>query len=185
MDTLLCSVKIYILNMSFSSTDQSFFFYPWGPNDQLLSWTVEKLFQMISLHPSISLYPHPFPIFTLWLVTEVIQFDLHFEKMGFPAGLDGKESACNAGDVGLIHGWGRSPGEGNDNPLQYSCLENSMDRGAWWAKAHRLQRVRHDWATKHEAGEGRRWKIWMVILSTTVTQVGRLWVEYQGVDIRW
>ena len=52
---------------------------------------------------------------------------------GVPGGSDGKESACNAGDLGLIPGLGRSPGEGNGNPLQYSCLGNSMDRGAWWA----------------------------------------------------
>ena len=52
---------------------------------------------------------------------------------GFPGGLDGKESACNAEDPGSIPGSGRSPGEGNGYPLQYSCLENSMDRGAWWA----------------------------------------------------
>ena len=44
-----------------------------------------------------------------------------------------KEFACNAGNPGLIPGWGRSPGEGNDYPLQYSCLGNSMDRGVWWA----------------------------------------------------
>ena len=48
----------------------------------------------------------------------------------FPCGSDGKESACNAGDPGSIHEPGRSPGEGKGNPLQYSCLENSMDRGA-------------------------------------------------------
>ena len=53
--------------------------------------------------------------------------------MDFPGGLDGKESTCNAGDLDLIPGLGRSPGEGNGNPLQYSCLENSMDRGAWRA----------------------------------------------------
>ena len=53
--------------------------------------------------------------------------------MGFPGGSDGKESACNTGDLGLIPGLGRSPGEGNGNPLQYSCLVSSMDRGAWWA----------------------------------------------------
>ena len=47
--------------------------------------------------------------------------------------LSGKESACQSEDAGLIPGWGRSPGEGNGNPLQYSCLENPMDRGAWWA----------------------------------------------------
>ena len=53
--------------------------------------------------------------------------------MGFPGGPDGKESACSAGDPGLISGLERSCGEGNDNPFQYSCLKNSMDRGAWWA----------------------------------------------------
>ena len=49
----------------------------------------------------------------------------------FPGGSDGKESACNAGNLGSIPGSGRSPGEENGNPLQHSCLENSMDRGAW------------------------------------------------------
>ena len=52
--------------------------------------------------------------------------------MGFPGGSDGKASACIAEDQGLIPGSGRSPGKGNGNPLQYSCLENSMDRGAEW-----------------------------------------------------
>ena len=51
--------------------------------------------------------------------------------MGFLGDSNGKESACNEGDLGLIPGLGRSPGEGNDNPLQFSCLENPMDRGAW------------------------------------------------------
>ena len=51
----------------------------------------------------------------------------------FPGGSEGKESACNAGDPGSIPGSGRSPGEGNGSPLQYSCLENPMDRGAWGA----------------------------------------------------
>ena len=58
------------------------------------------------------------------------------EALGFPGGSNGKESACNAGDLGSIPRWGRSPGEGNGNPLQYSCLENPMDRGAWWATVH-------------------------------------------------
>ena len=53
------------------------------------------------------------------------------ESMGFTGGLDSKESACNAGDLCSIPGSGKSPGEGNGNPLQYSCLENPMDRGAW------------------------------------------------------
>ena len=56
--------------------------------------------------------------------------------VGFPGGSAGKESACNAGDLGSIAGLGRSPEEGNGYPLQYSFLENSMDRGAWQARAH-------------------------------------------------
>ena len=55
---------------------------------------------------------------------------------GLPGGSDGQDSACNAGDPGLIPGSGRSTGERNNNPLQYSFLENSMDRGAWWAIVH-------------------------------------------------
>ena len=50
----------------------------------------------------------------------------------------GKDSACNAGDAGFIPGLGRSPEEGNGNPLQYSCLENPMDRGAWQATVHKV-----------------------------------------------
>ena len=66
-------------------------------------------------------------------------------SLGFPGGSDGKASACNAGDP-----WfnpqvqGRSPGEGNGIPLQYSCLENSMDEGAWQAILHGIQKVGHD-----------------------------------------
>ena len=59
---------------------------------------------------------------------------------GFPDGSAGKESTCNAGDagdLGSVPGLGRSPGVGNGNPLQYSCLENSMDRGTWRATVHR------------------------------------------------
>ena len=54
----------------------------------------------------------------------------------FPDGSEGRASACNVGDPGLTPGSGRSPGEGNGNPLQYPCLENPMDRGAWWATVH-------------------------------------------------
>ena len=58
------------------------------------------------------------------------------DKLGFPDGSDGKESACNAGDPGLLPGSGRSSGEGNGNSLQYSCLGNPMDRRAWWTTVH-------------------------------------------------
>ena len=63
---------------------------------------------------------------------------------GFPGGSDGKESACRAGDLGLIPGPGRSPAEGNGNPLQYSSLENPMDRGAWHATVHGVTKSRYD-----------------------------------------
>ena len=65
---------------------------------------------------------------------------------GSPDGSDSKESACNAGDPGSIPGSERSPGEGNGNPLQYSYLENPMERGAWWV--HGVTRVRHDLVPK-------------------------------------
>ena len=59
-------------------------------------------------------------------------------SLGSPEGSDGEESACNAEDLGSIPGSGRSPGEENGNPLQYSCLENSMDRGALWITVHEV-----------------------------------------------
>ena len=66
---------------------------------------------------------------------------IHIITLGFPGGAEVKASACNVGDLGLIPGLGRSPGEGNGNPLQYSCLENPMDGGGWWAPVHGSQRV--------------------------------------------
>ena len=68
--------------------------------------------------------------------------------MGFPYSSVGKESAFTAGDQGLIPGLGRYPGNGNGNPLQYSCLENPMDRGAWQVTAYGVARIRHDLVTK-------------------------------------
>ena len=62
--------------------------------------------------------------------------------MGFPGSSEVEASACNEGDLGLIPGSGRSPGEGNGNPLQCSCLENPMDGGAWWATVHGVAKSR-------------------------------------------
>ena len=62
--------------------------------------------------------------------------------MDFPGGSEGKASNCNAGDLGSIPGSGRPPGEGNGNPLQYSCLENPIDRDAWWATVHGIAKSR-------------------------------------------
>ena len=63
-------------------------------------------------------------------------------SIGLPGGSEGKASACNAGDQGSIPGLGRSPGEGNGNPLQYSCLENPMYGGAWEATVHGVSKCR-------------------------------------------
>ena len=76
---------------------------------------------LVALTYCLNVMPYPFETY----VTSSLPLP------GFPGGSDGKESACNAGDLGLIPGSGRSPGEGNDYPLQYSCLENSIDRGSW------------------------------------------------------
>ena len=72
---------------------------------------------------------------------------------GFPRGSVAKNPLANAGDVGSIPESGILPGEGSGNPLQYPCLENSMDRGAWWAIVLGIARVRHDLVTKpqHES----------------------------------
>ena len=64
------------------------------------------------------------------------------QPRGSLAGSDGKESACHVGDPGSVPGWGRSSTEGNGYPLQYSCLENSMARGAWWATVHGVAKSR-------------------------------------------
>ena len=72
----------------------------------------------------------------------------HLFVLGFPRSQVSRESACNAGDPGSIPGSGRCPGEENGNPLQYSCLENLMDGGVWWATVHGVARVRHVLASK-------------------------------------
>ena len=64
------------------------------------------------------------------------------ELLSFPRGSEVKVSACNVGDLGSIPGSGRSPGEGNGDPFQYSCMENSMDWRAWWATVHRVAKSR-------------------------------------------
>ena len=79
----------------------------------------------------------------IWVCSHEIKRCLPFGRkamtnLSFPGGSDGKESTCNAGDLGLIPGLGRSSGEGYGNPLQYSCLENPIDRGALRVTIHRV-----------------------------------------------
>ena len=75
-------------------------------------------------------------------ISQIVKDQCHMMSficgIGLPWWLSGKESASNAEDLGSVPEWGRSPGEGNGNPLQYSSLENPMDKGAWWAIVHRV-----------------------------------------------
>ena len=88
------------------------------------------------------------------LHSSAIVFLFVFTRLsGLPGSLDGKQSTCNAGDLGLIPGSGRSPGEGNDNPLQYFCLGNTMDkRTPGRLQPMELQRIRHDLAFQQQQG---------------------------------
>ena len=80
------------------------------------------------MHHNSAQIPHSLWRFLYFLTTAILKLNY--------SGSDGKESACNAGDLGLNPGWGRVPGEGTGNPLQYSCLENPIDSGAWQATVH-------------------------------------------------
>ena len=99
-------------------------------------YNVREYFYLILLHVALHWFQHH--ILRNWLFSSL--YSCFF--VGLPLWLSGKESACNAratGDTGLIPGSlgpGRSPGEGYGNPLQYSCLENPMDRGVWWVTVH-------------------------------------------------
>ena len=95
----------------------------------LITQWIHKFFHLNS--PTI----YPLPILFILLYSKDLT-----SPIGSTGGSDGKESACNTGDLGLIPGFGRSPGKGNGNPLQYFCLENPMDRGAWWTTFHRVTR---------------------------------------------
>ena len=81
---------------------------------------------------------------------------------GFPGGSDGKEFTCSAGVVGSVSGSRRSPGGGHGNPLQYSCLENPMDRGAWQATVQVVARVGHNLVTKTKYLEVVCWLVWQM-----------------------
>ena len=80
----------------------------------------------------------------------LLKFIVGYLLMGFPGSSLVKNQLANGGDEGSTPGLGRSPGEGNGNPLQYNCLENPMDRGAWRATVHGITRVGRDLATKQQ-----------------------------------
>ena len=90
----------------------------------------------------------------MYALNKIVSFyPLHridkYLRLGFPGGSDGQESACKAGDLGLISGLRRSPGEKNGYPLQYSCLDSSTDRGAWWATVHGVAKSRTRLSDEH------------------------------------
>ena len=100
----------------------------------------------------VNLFLLPYRLRVLLQITQLLfsgrlGFELKFDT-SFPGGSVVKNALANAGDVGLIPGSGRSPGEGNGNPLQYSCLGNPMDRGAGRATVQGAARVKHDLASK-------------------------------------
>ena len=83
-----------------------------------------------------------------------------YGRASLSGGSDGKESVCKTGDQGSVSRLGRPPGEWNGNPLQYSCLKKSMDKGAWWATIHGVAKLLHGkapWLTKHTCGQ-----IWLL-----------------------
>ena len=98
------------------------------------------------MRPPLFLLPLPMSLELHLLVLQTsVMLHLRTSVSGpscLPAGSEVKASACSAGDLGLIPESGRSPGEGNGNPLQYSCLENPMEGGAWWATAHGVAKSR-------------------------------------------
>ena len=84
----------------------------------------------------------PFIHTHIYIILILVYFSILPYTMSFPGGSEVKASACNARDLGSIPGSGRCPGEGNGNPLQYSCQENPMDGGAWWATVQRVAKSR-------------------------------------------
>ena len=122
-----------------------------GGTCQNLSTTATSVSSMLysfcasSLNVKITSQPSVFEFYLTAPAKPYWRFQMSMyqsEVYGFPGGSEVKASACNAGDLGSIPGSGRSPGEGNGNPLQYSCLENPMDGGSWWAAVHGVTKSR-------------------------------------------
>ena len=119
--------------------------YLWDPSLSPLHWSMfprpaVRLFYGLFLEHRLQSFPNKrytgsefFDLLNDW---NVLILSIYLTYLGFPGGSEVKASACNVGDLGSIPGSGRSPGEGNGNPLQYSCLENPMDGGAWRATVH-------------------------------------------------
>ena len=103
---------------------------------------VFSLFRRLFKIKQVGLTKTPLRLLLLHKALECLGFCVHCLRVGFSGGSDSKESVCSAGDAGSIPGSGRSPGRGHGNPLQYSCLENSMDTGPWWATVYGVAKSR-------------------------------------------
>ena len=129
----------------------------------LVFWTLRRKDLVIKVPTVTALFQD----LCTWVVTSypveaLAASQLQEEMWCFPGGSAVKASASNAGDLGLIPGSGRSPGGGDGNPLQYSCLENSMDRGTWWATVHGVTKswTRLKWLSMHTEGPERHHAKW-------------------------
>ena len=114
----------------------------WG---QLKTIAQETAFQITLRNCSKDVEGRSVYTWSWWRGVNAIKYIYILQEVSVSSSV-GKESACNAGDLGSIPGLERSPGEGNGNPLQCSCLKNPMDRGAWQVRVHGVARVRHDLA---------------------------------------
>ena len=149
-----CQFNIF----DYQQENNTFFFVQTSKSNSVCLMKQIKFFRRPLLHDTWRIYHFRvkncfrswlFLLRTLWPWGLAIEFSgIINTVLGFPHSSVGKESACNAGELGLIPGSGRSPAEGNGHLLQYSCLENSTDRGAWHATVRRVARVQHDLVTK-------------------------------------
>ena len=151
---LSCFCRVPILSTSYPL--KQYFFKMWSEN---ISRRATNSYKELSWAPTTALPnqsfqgepgKHPSEIARLGYSLNRLKFGSHHPKT-FPGGSDGKESVCNTGDPGLIPGSRRTLGEGNSNPLQYSCLETPMDRGAWQATIRGVIKSRAwlEWLTLH------------------------------------
>ena len=126
-------------------------FWSWN-NYRFVNSCKKKMYGEVpcTLHPVSLIFQNSFGLY----YSEICIF-LFWKSFSFLKNSSvGKKSACNAGDPGLITGSGRSPGGGHGNPLQYSCLENPIDRGAWWAAFHGVAKSQTQlkWLSLHASG---------------------------------
>ena len=138
---ILCKVRLVYIYSRHLLSNLKLRQIPWSStyNNCFLNW--------LSQRPVILL--QKFPVFFFFFFFQDLELHSFISLnsharccLGFPGGSDNKESACNAGDLGLTPGSGRSLGEGNGYPFQYSCVENSIDRGAWRATVHEVTKSR-------------------------------------------